>query len=121
MARLIILMVMVNRNSRPVVMAAFRSFFLFIVRFAKSYWEEANSAVIRRLIAPTVNNMLRSEKFKGGSCMIYLSIISNSILVIFVSWLRVSFWMVTGFPAALAKAQAIALLKRQPTCLWVLG
>ena len=41
--------------------------------------------------------------------------------MVFVSWLRVSFWMVTGFPVALAKAQAMALLKRQPTCLWVFG
>jgi hypothetical protein len=30
--------------------------------------------VIRRLMAPTANKKLRSEKVKGGSCMVYLSI-----------------------------------------------
>ena len=44
-----------------------------------------------------------------------------SMRVVLVSWLRVSFWMVTGLPVALAKAQAMALLRRQPTCMWVFG
>jgi hypothetical protein len=70
---LIIWMATVTRNSRPVVRAAFRSFFLFIVRFVKPYWVEASSEVIRRLRAPTANNKLRSKKVKGGSCMVYPS------------------------------------------------
>ena len=70
---LIILMTIVIRNSRPVVRAAFRSFFLFIVRFVKPYWDEASSDAIRRLMAPTASNKLRSEKVKGGSCMVYPS------------------------------------------------
>jgi hypothetical protein len=70
---LIILMTIIIRNSRPVVRAAFRSFFLFIVRFVKPYWVEASSEVIRRLRAPTANNKLRSKKFKGGSCVVYPS------------------------------------------------
>src|SRR5665648_1096088 len=117
MIMLIILMTMVTMNSRPAVRATLRSFFLFIVRFVKPYWDEVSSAAIRRLMAPTLNNKLRSEKIKGGSCMVYPSNIWYSILVVLVSWLRVSFWMVTGLPAALAIAQAMALLKRQPTCL----
>ena len=73
MIMLIIWMATVTRNSRPVVMAAFRSFFLFIVRFVKPYWDEASSDAIRRLIAPRANNKLKSVKFKGGSCMVYPS------------------------------------------------
>ena len=70
---LIILMTIVIRNSRPVVRATFFSFFLFMVRFVKLYWDEASIAVIRRLMAPTVSNKLRSEKVKGGSCVVYPS------------------------------------------------
>ena len=73
MMMLIIWMATVTRNSRPVVRAAFRSFFLFIVRFVRPYWVEASSEVIRRLMAPTANNKLRSEKVKDGSCMVYPS------------------------------------------------
>jgi hypothetical protein len=72
-------------------------------------------------MAPTTTSKVRSEKVKGGSCMVYPSSISYSMFVVSVSLLRVSFWMVTGLPADLAKAQAIALLKRQPICLWVFG
>ena len=114
-------MTIVNRNSRPAAMAAFCSFFLFIVRFVMPYWVEASSDAIRRLMALTANNKLRSEKLKGGSCMVYPSITSYSMRVVLVSWLRVSFWMITGLPVTLAKAQAMALLKRQPTCMWVFG
>ena len=70
---LIIWMTMVTRNSRPAAMAVFRSFFLFIVRFVKPYWDEASSEVIRRLMAPTASNKLRSKKVKGGSCIVYPS------------------------------------------------
>lgn len=77
--------------------------------------------MIRRMMAPTTSSKLRSEKVKGGSCVVYTSSISYSIWVVLVSWLRVSFWMVMGLPADLAKTQAMALLKRQPTCLWVFG
>ena len=70
---LIILMATVTRNSNPVVRAAFRRFFLFIVRFVKPYWVDASSEVIRRLMAPTASSKLRSEKVKGGSCMVYPS------------------------------------------------
>ena len=69
----------------------------------------------------TTSNKLRFEKVNGGSCVVYTSSIWYSVRVILVSWLRVSFWMVTGLPVVLAKAQAMALLKRQPTCLWVFG
>jgi len=72
-------------------------------------------------MAPNASNKLRSEKVKGGSCVVYTSSIWYSTCVVLVSWLRVSFWMVTGLPVALAKAQAMALLRRQPTCLWVFG
>ena len=118
---LIIWMAIVTRNSRLAVMAAFRSFFLFIVRFVKPYWDDASTDAIRRLKAPTTTNKVRSEKVKGGSCVIYPSSIWYSILVVFVSWLRVSFWMITDLPAALANEHAMALLKRQPTCRWVFG
>lgn len=67
------------------------------------------------------DNKLRSKKANGGSCIVYPSSIWYSILFVLVSMLRVSFWMITGLPVDLAKAQAIALLKRQPTCLWVFG
>ncbi len=66
-------MATITRNNRPVVMAAFRSFFLFILRFVKPDWVEASSEVIRRLMAPTANRKLRSEKVKGGSCVVYPS------------------------------------------------
>jgi hypothetical protein len=82
---LIILMIMVTRNSRLAVSTAVRSFFLFIQRFVKPYLDEVSSAVIRRLMAPTANNKLRSEKIKGGSCKVYLSSIRYSIWVVFVS------------------------------------
>ena len=74
----IILMATVTRNSRPVVRAAFRRFFLFIVRFVKPYWDEASSEVIRRLMAPTASNKLRSEKVKGGSCMVYPQVFGSA-------------------------------------------
>ena len=70
---LIILMATVNRNSRPMVRAAFWSFFLFMVRFVRPQKGEVSSAVIRRIMAPTASNKLRSEKVKGGSCMVYPS------------------------------------------------
>ena len=73
MMMLIIWIAMVTRNSRPVVRAAFRRFFLFIVRFVKPYWDDASSDVIRRLMAPTASSKLRSEKVKGGSCIVYPS------------------------------------------------
>ena len=117
----IILIPTVIKNSALTMKAALRSFFLFIDRFVSPYEDEESSATIRSTIASTTRSKLRSKKVKGGSCMVYPSIISYSMRVVLVSWLRVSFWMVTGFPVALAKVQAIALLKRQPTCLWVFG
>ena len=45
---LIIWMATVTRNSRPVIMAAFRSFFLFIVKFVKPYWDDASSDAYKK-------------------------------------------------------------------------
>ena len=73
MMMLIIWMATVTRNSNPVVRAVLRSFFLFMVRFVKPYWDDASSDVIRRLMAPTASSKLRSEKVKGGSCVVYPS------------------------------------------------
>jgi len=91
------------------------------VRFVSPQEDEESSAIISSTIAPTASSKLRSENVKGGNCMVYPLSILYSMSVVLVSWLRVSFWMVTGLPVALAKAQAMALLKRQPTCLWVFG
>ena len=72
-------------------------------------------------MASTTRSKLRSEKVKGGIVMVYPSSILYSIWVVLVSWLRVSVCIATGLPEDLANAQAMALLKRQPTCLWVFG
>ena len=118
---MITLIAKVTRNNRPIDSAAFRSFFLFIVKFVKPCWGEVSAVVISRMMAPNANNKYRSEKLKGRSCMIYISSIRYSNLVVLFSGYLVSFWMLTGLPATLAKIQATVLLIIQPTCLWVLG
>jgi hypothetical protein len=73
MIMLIIWMAMDTTNSKLVTMVTFRSFFLFIARFVMPYLVEVNSNAIRRLIAPKATKNVRSEKVKGGSCIIYPS------------------------------------------------
>lgn len=111
----------VTKNKRLAVIAAFLSFFLFTVSVVVPYCDDASSEIISSMIAKTTNSKLRSETVKGGSCMVYPSSIWYSIWVVLVSWFRVSFWMVMGFPVALANVHAMALVRRQPTCLWVFG
>ena len=70
MIMLNIMMANVNRNSRLTVKAAFRSFFSFMARLVKPYLGDASSDVMRRMMAFTASNKLRSEKVKSGSCMV---------------------------------------------------
>ena len=63
----------VNKKSMPTVIAASRNFFLFRIRFFNGELGEASMLIRRRIIASTDSKKLRSEKIKGGSCMVYPS------------------------------------------------
>lgn len=66
---LIICVAETTKKSILIIRAAFRNLFLFIMRFVKPYLEEVSSSVIKRMIAPTANNRLRSEKVTIGICI----------------------------------------------------
>ena len=70
---LTILIVTIIKNRRNVIKVALRSLFLFNVMFIGPYFGDANSEVIRSVIALTTINKLKSEKFKGRVCIFYTS------------------------------------------------
>lgn len=63
----------VIKKRMPIVKAALRNFFLFIVKFVELIKDEVSSAVTSRIIALIASSKLISEKVKGGSCKVYLS------------------------------------------------
>ena len=67
----IILMAMDIKNSVPVVKAAIRNFFLLMTKLLGKEFDEASCAIARRMMASTASSKVRSEKVKGGSCMLY--------------------------------------------------
>jgi hypothetical protein len=68
------------------------------------------SPLLRLMTTPTTSK-LRSVKVKGAGCMVYPLRIWYFMCTFLVSWLRVSFWMITDFPAALAKGQTLGYSK----------
>lgn len=68
-----------------------------------------------------MKSRLASVYDSGGICVVYSSMICNSIFVVFWSLLCSSFFIVTAFPDAFASTHAIALDNKQPTWSCVLG
>lgn len=101
-------------------MAACFSFFVFRSRVAGPSYEEANWAVMRRIMAVTASQRLMLQNVNGGSCIDYFSSIRYWMVVVSLFGFCSSFSMVMGFPEAFASAQAMALENGQPTVSCVL-
>ncbi len=112
---LIIVMPIVNKNRQLSANAKFRSFFRSIIEVPSPRTKGANSDVRRRRAALTAKRMLTSWRVKGGSNKFYTSI-RYSIILVFVSAVNVSFWIVIGLPETFANAHAKALAKMHPIC-----
>ena len=78
----------------------------------------SNATAVRKAIGlGEASGIMGTGGVGDGLGVVEAAAMRYSIRVMLVSGMRVSFWMATGLPVALARAQAMALLNRQPTCL----
>jgi hypothetical protein len=103
----------VARNNIPITSDRLLSFFISETKVFSPNIYGVISDVASNRIALIARSVLRSSIVNGGS-NIYDSSIKYSIVRVFISRFKVSFWIVIGLSEALANAHAKALAKMHP-------